>query len=116
MLRFAADENFNGRVLRGLLRALPWLDVVRVQDSPAAGASDPRVLEWCAEEDRVLLTHDVVTLTAAAYARVRAGESLPGVVEVQLRHGIGRAIEELRFLAEAGTAEDCRDQVLYLPG
>ncbi len=29
MLRLAADENFNGRIVRGLLRALPDLDLVR---------------------------------------------------------------------------------------
>lgn len=33
MLRLAADENFDGRIVRGLLRVLPDLDLVRVQDS-----------------------------------------------------------------------------------
>lgn len=32
MLRFAADENFNADVVRGLRRRLPELDIVRVQD------------------------------------------------------------------------------------
>jgi hypothetical protein len=30
MPRFLADENFNGRILRALLRLIPDLDVVRV--------------------------------------------------------------------------------------
>lgn len=44
MLKLAADENFDGRILRGLLRALPDLDVVRVQDTELASAPDPEVL------------------------------------------------------------------------
>lgn len=115
MLRFAADENFNGRVYRGLLRALPGLDVSRIQDSEISGATDEVVVDWASAEGRVLLSHDVATLTAVFNNRLRAGKSLPGLVEVSLSHGIGRAIEDLILLAEAGRDEDCRDQILYLP-
>jgi hypothetical protein len=40
------------------------------------------VLEWAAQEGRVLLTHDVATITHHAYERVRAGKPMPGVFEV----------------------------------
>jgi hypothetical protein len=33
MTRLAADEDFNNRILRGLLRRQPGLDIVRVQDA-----------------------------------------------------------------------------------
>jgi hypothetical protein len=115
MLRFAADENFNGHLLRGLRRRLPGLDVLRVQDTQVSGQGDPEVLAWAAAEGRVLLTHDVLSLTAAANERLRAGKPIPGVVEVSLKQGLGRAIEELQLLAEAGRPEDCNDRILYLP-
>ena len=51
MLRFAAEENFSGRILRGLVRQLPSLDIVRVQDSEVSGAEDAEVLRW---EGRIL--------------------------------------------------------------
>jgi len=82
MLRLAADENFDGRIVRGLLRVLPSLDLVRVQDSPKAEARDEDVLDWAAREGRLVLTHDVGTMTAAAWARVRAGLPMPGLIEV----------------------------------
>jgi predicted nuclease of predicted toxin-antitoxin system len=63
MLRFAADENFNNNIIRGLLRRQPELDIVRVQDVGLRGADDPTVLEWAAQEGRILLTHDVATIT-----------------------------------------------------
>ena len=59
MLRLAADENVDARVLRGLLLRLPELDVVRAQDAGLSGAADPQVLAWAAVEQRLLLSHDV---------------------------------------------------------
>jgi len=73
MIPLAIDENFNNDILRGLLRACPGLDVVRVQDAGLRGADDKTVLEWAAVQQRVLLSHDVSTLTAAAYARIAIG-------------------------------------------
>lgn len=48
MLRFAAEENFNADILRGLLRRKPDLDIVRVQDVGLSGADDRAGLEWAA--------------------------------------------------------------------
>lgn len=56
MLRFVADENFNGAVVRGLLRRVPSVDIVRVQDVGLSGAEDPAILDWAGREGRVLLT------------------------------------------------------------
>ncbi len=115
MIRFAADENFNGRIVRGLQRVEPELDIVRIQDTPLIHASDPEILEWAAAEGRVLLTHDVSTVTRFAYDRVRAGQRMAGVVEVSTKMTIGRAIDEIQLLAGASTPGECEGQVMYLP-
>ena len=57
-MRVAADENFDNRILRGLLRVISNLDVIRIQDTEIFGLEDPAVLEWCMTEGRVLLSHD----------------------------------------------------------
>lgn len=72
MLRFAADENFNGNIVRGLLRRLPDLDIIRVQDTPLYRAPDTKVLAWAADERRILLTHDLTTVPALAFERISA--------------------------------------------
>ncbi len=115
MLRFAADENFNGDILRGLLRQKPELDILRIQDVGLAGAGDATVLEWAAREGRILLTHDVATITRHAYARVRAGEPMPGVFEVSRKVPIGQAIEDILLLAEASLEQEWEGQIRYLP-
>ena len=115
MLRLAAEENFNSDIVRGLLRRKPELDIVRIQDVGLSGADDPTVLEWAAQEGRVLLTHDVTTITRYAYERVKAGQSVPGVFEVSRAVPIGRAIEDILLLAECSLDGEWEGQVRYLP-
>jgi GAF domain-containing protein len=81
MIRLAVDEDFNGDIVRGVLRRNPALDVVRVQDVALSGADDDTVLAWAASEDRIFLTHDVTTMTRHAYARVDGGQPMAGVGE-----------------------------------
>jgi hypothetical protein len=45
MLRLATDEDFNNRIVRGLLRRNPDLDIVRAQDAGLRGRGDLEVLE-----------------------------------------------------------------------
>ncbi|HET9228609.1 MAG TPA: DUF5615 family PIN-like protein [Thermoanaerobaculia bacterium] len=115
MLRLAADENFNNDIVRGLLRRNADLNIVRIQDAGLSGWDDPTVLEWAAREGRVLLTHDVRTITRYAYERVDGGNRMPGVVEVGRSVSIGVAIEDLLLLAECSTEGEWEGQILYLP-
>ncbi len=115
MLRLVADENFNNDIVRGLLRQRPDLDIVRVQDVGLSEADDPRILEWAAREARVLLTHDVTTITRYAYERVRAGKPMPGVFEVSRQVQMGVAIEDILLIAECSLEGEWEGQVRYLP-
>ena len=115
MLRFAADENFNNDVVRGVLRRKPSVDIVRIQDVGLSGADDPTVLQWAAQEGRVLLTHDVATITRYAYERVRDGKPMPGVFEVGRGVPVGLVIEEVLLLGEYSFDGEWEGQVRYLP-
>ena len=115
MLALAADENFNNDIVRGLRRRATDLDIVRIQDVGLAAADDPTVLEWAAQEGRVLLTHDVSTITRYAYERVRAGKSMPGVFEVSRNVAIRVAIEDILLLAGGSIEDEWEGQVRYLP-
>jgi hypothetical protein len=115
MLRLAADENFNNDIVRGLLRRNPKLDIIRIQDAGLSGADDPTVLEWAAREERLLVTHDVTTITSYAYDRVQAGEPMLGIFEVSRDVPIGVAIEDILLLAECSLEDEWEGQVRYLP-
>ena len=115
MLRLLADENFNYDIVRGLQRQYPGIDIVRVQDVGLVGADDPTVLAWAASEGRIVITHDRKTLAGFAYDRVRAGLSMPGVIEVPLHLSIGQTIEELLMFVVASRDDEWEGQVRYLP-
>lgn len=115
MIRLLADENFNNDVVRGVRLRSQEIDVVRVQDAGLSGAEDPAVLAWAASVGRVVLTHDVSTMTRYAYDRVRQGLPMPGVFEVGRHVPVGVAIDEIVLLAECSVEGEWEGQVRYLP-
>lgn len=114
-MRFLADENFNGKLLAGLRAALPGLDVTRVQDINMDATPDPQLLTWAAEQNRILLTHDIQTIAGYAYERVQTGLPMPGIIEVRIIQGIGATIDELVLLIAASTSDEFEGQVRYIP-
>ncbi|VAW32567.1 hypothetical protein MNBD_CHLOROFLEXI01-1032 [hydrothermal vent metagenome] len=82
MIKLATDENFNGKILRGVLRRNPQIDIVRIQDSPVYQADDPIVLAWAAQENRILLTHDIRTMAAYAFERIEQSLPMSGLFQV----------------------------------
>jgi len=114
-MRFLSDENFDNDILRGLFARDSTLDILRVQDTEMFQASDPLILEWAAQQDRILLTHDKRTMPDYAYERLAAGLTMPGVIEISKSLSIGETVEELMYLMLAGRPEDFQNQVIYLP-
>jgi len=115
MLRLAADENFNNDIVRGLLRRKRDLDIVCIQNVGLSGADDLTVLEWTAQEGRILFTHDVTTITRYAYERIQSNKHMPGIFEVSRKVPIGLAIEEILLIAECGHEGEWEGQIRYLP-
>ena len=115
MIRFLADENFNGLIVRGLLRRQPGLDVLTAVDAELGGADDPTLLQWAAEQNRLILTHDARTLAGFAYERVKAKLPMSGVVEVATHLPLGAVIEDLLLIAEASAQSEWEGQIIFLP-
>ena len=115
MVKLAVDEDFDNDLVRGLLRRKPELEILRVQDAGLSGASDPIVLNWAAQENRVLLTHDVNSMTKHAYERVQAGHLMFGVFVVRQAAPFGVVIEDILLLIEASSEQEWEGQVRYIP-
>ncbi|MGF1934313.1 MAG: DUF5615 family PIN-like protein [Nostoc sp. ChiQUE02] len=115
MLRLLADENFNNQIVRGILRRKSEIDIVRVQDVGLSKTDDRVILEWAAQQGRVLLTHDVETITRYAYERVQAGLEMPGVFEISRSISVGLAIEDILLITKGSFEGEWEGQVQYLP-
>jgi predicted nuclease of predicted toxin-antitoxin system len=115
MIRILADENFDGRIIRGVLREYPDADILRAQDTEIYQATDPEVLEWAAQEGRVVLTHDVQTMIGYADERIKQGLPMPGVIVVRKSLPIGRAVDDLLAVVGASDMSDWDNIVSRLP-
>lgn len=115
MLRLLADEDFRWAIVQGLLRNHPYLDIVTVQELRLTAAPDPTILARAAQEGRVVVTHDLGTMVAFAYARVRRGDAMPGVFAVPQTLPTGRAIDDLLILILCSRDDEWDGQVRYLP-
>jgi hypothetical protein len=65
--------------------------------------------------DRILLTHDVSTITKYAYEWIEAGQAMPGVFEVKRTAPIGQVIEDILLLVECSLDSEWDGQIIYLP-
>jgi len=113
MLLLLSDENFHGEVVRGVLRREPGINLVRVQDIGLAGADDPSILRWAAENGRVVMSHDRATLPAFAVQRIEAGQPMPGVFLFHDRRAIGSTIEDVLLFALNSEPDKWEGQILY---
>lgn len=114
-MKFLADENFDGAVFRGLVRHLPDLDLVRVQDVGLTAADDPSILEWAAREGRILLTHDRRTMPGYAYRMMADGKKLAGMIVMKPNLPVGQIIADIELIEACSTSEDWVDKVIDLP-
>ncbi len=115
MIRVFTDQNFNGRIIRGLISRVEKIDLVTARSVGLAKAVDPNILAWAVQEKRVLFTQDLKTMPMHIRNSAAAGLSHAGVVFVPQSLGVSRAIEELQMMVECTEEHEWTDQVLYLP-
>ncbi|MBI4618307.1 MAG: DUF5615 family PIN-like protein [Planctomycetes bacterium] len=114
-MRLLFDEDLNHRILRGLMRRLPHLDIRTVDDLALAGRDDQQVLEAAAREGRLVVSHDVSSMTAAFQERLDSGRSQFGLLLVPQRLPIGMAVDQLEAIARMTRNEDWVGVMEFLP-
>ncbi len=115
MIRLLVDQNFNENIVDGLVRRDSSLDLVHVRDVGLSAVPDATILEWAANQGRILLTHDRRTIPRFAYARVKAGQPMPRVFLAGDDMAIGQAIDEILLAVHCLAPEECKDLVRYFP-
>ncbi len=114
MTKFLADEDLNNRIVRGVRRRSETIDIVRVHEVGLLGEPDPVVLEWAANEQRIVLTHDAATMIGFAYDRIRDQRIFPGLIVISQYAPIGRGIDDIERIAYSSDFQ-LAGQVVYLP-
>jgi predicted nuclease of predicted toxin-antitoxin system len=86
-----------------------------VQDVGLTTAADPTILEWAAQYDRIVLTHDLRTMPDFAYRRVAQMEKMPGLIVMRPDIRIGTAIDDILLIVECMAPDELNNGVLRLP-
>ena len=115
MLRLLIDENVDHHILRGLKLCLPQLDYVLVKQIGMSGFPDLALLRWAAQENRVIVTHDINTMIPYAHHCLRIGEPIAGLIFVPEQLAIGHAISDLEIAVECLSQTEMMNQIEYLP-
>ncbi len=115
MIKLLIDHDFNHRILKGLTKKIPDLDFVTPIQLGNIAESDENHLAWAWENKRVIVSHDVNTMTDAAYQRLKVGNSIFGLILVPQSMPIGDAIEELEIIIKSSEENDFENLVEYLP-
>ncbi len=114
-MRLLADENFNNEILRGLRRRVSTANITRVQDTELAGKSDPMILEWAAQQDYIVLSHDMNTMRGYFYERIESGLAVPGLFLIHGAKSVGDVIDSLELILLASDEAEWKGQLNYLP-
>ena len=113
--RFLADHDVNEHILDGALRREPAIEVLRARDVGLGDRPDAEVLEFAAAQGMIVVSHDVNTMPAQAYARLAAGRPVAGLLMVKQTDPIGPIIDSLVLIWSASEAEEWHGQVVFLP-
>lgn len=115
MLRLLADENLNRFIVSGVRDRVVAADFPRAQDLGLRGLADPELLEWAARENRIVVSHDVSTMTRHGSDRVRQGLELPGLLLVPSTTPTRIAIDELVVLCHCSEHHEWANLIAFLP-
>ena len=113
-IRFQADADLDGRILRGLRRIAPELDMQTAAEAGLAALEDAEVLRLAAEAGRILISQDRSTMPGHFQHFVSRSQS-PGVMLLRARVPIALAIEELLLIWAASEAEEWINRLIWIP-
>jgi predicted nuclease of predicted toxin-antitoxin system len=103
-VRFQADADLDGRILRGLRRSAPEIDIRTAADAGLAGLEDPEVLRIAGDSGRILVSQDRRTMPGH-FARFSDTVQSPGLILLREATPVATAIDELILTWSATDAE-----------
>jgi hypothetical protein len=115
MVRFLADADLNYAIVKGCRRHEPTLDFLSANEARLEGLPDPDVLAFAAEQNRILVTHDLKTMPRHFGEHLLRRLSSPGVFLVSQYAAIGEVIDELVLIWAASDPEEWRNRIVNIP-
>ena len=113
---FLADENYSRGIVRGWQERVPEVRLIHAQDVRLTATDDRIILDYAAQNDYIVLSHDYKTMIRFALERVERGLPMPGLVMSPNRHQpMGKVIDSLVYLYQNQSRDWFANQVIFLP-
>ncbi len=113
--RFQADNDLRNSIRLGVLRREPSIKFASAREAELDHVSDPDVLLFCAQRNRLLVSHDENSMPSHFNAFVAAGHHSPGVLIVPQHVPTREVIDSLLLLWLASEAGEWGDRIAWLP-
>lgn len=113
-VKFQADADLDGRLIRGLVRAYREIDIRTSASVGLTGLDDLAVLRIASESKRILVSQDRRTMPGHFSQFIQTKQS-SGVIVLKAATPMSTAIEELALIWSASTPEEWINRLLWIP-
>lgn len=113
-IRFQADADLDGRIIRGIKRRSRDIDIRTAASAGFSALKDSEVLRLSAEDRRILVSQDRRTMPAH-FTQYVASANSSGVILIREKASIAVAIEELILVWTASEAEEWTNRLAWIP-
>lgn len=113
--RFLADNDLNDAIVRGVARREGAVEFARLRELGLERNSDQEVLRFAGREHWFVVSHDVSSMTAAAFGLLAGSEPMNGLLLVDQRDPVAPTIDSLVLIWTASEAEEWIGLVEHLP-
>ena len=114
---YLIDENTPHAIRDGLLLRQPDIEVRIVGEdlAPPLGTKDPEILDWIECEGLILVTMNRSTMPVHLKDHLKSGKHVPGIFVLRRYVSFGQIINDLLLIWEAGSPDEYRDRIEYIP-
>ena len=113
-IRFQADNDFNGRIIRAVLRLDSSIEFQAASALGLHGQPDEQVIALASAEGRILVSHDRKTMPFH-FGNFISKQDSPGLFVVSQKLSIGDAAQWLYTFWATSEAEEHINLVTYIP-
>jgi len=114
-IRFQADYDLRVAIVEGVRRAEPTIDFRTAHDAGFFGLGDPEVLRRCAQDGRVIVSHDCRTMPAHFRDHLAMGATSPGLIVIPQSCPIGIAVENLLLVWSVFDSCELANRTYHVP-
>ncbi len=85
------------------------------EGAPARSTPDPEILQWCEQNNFILITNNRNSMPQHLTDHLAAGLHVPGIITIDLDAPMGEILGDLILIAGASFDDEYLNQIIYIP-